>query len=88
MGGGVGLEEGAAFFLGGSAILPEILCSGAARWSKGSADPPELSGGTRLGFKGALSNINYAFLVFGWGPASVIIFRKVRFRQKTLQRAI
>ena len=57
--------------MGGSAIFPEIQCGGAARWSKGSVDPPKLSGGTRLGFKGAFSNINYAFLVFGWGPASV-----------------
>ena len=48
---------------------------------------PELSGGSCLGFKGALSNINYGFLVFGWGPAKKKKIRKVPFRQKTLLRA-
>ena len=65
MGGGVSPEERAAFFLGGgSPIFTEIVCSGAARKLKGSADPPELSGGTRLDFKGALSNINYALCFY------------------------
>ena len=37
---------------------------------------PQLSGGTRLDFKGVLSNINYALLVLVWGPASAKPFQK------------
>ena len=68
---------GSVFFEGeGGITIPEIVCSGAARWSKGSAVPPEPSGGTRIEFKGALSNNNYAFLIFGWGPGFCKILQK------------
>ena len=67
---------GGSVFGGGLAIFQEIVFSGAARGSKESADPTELSGGTRLGFEGAFSNINYAFLVFGWGTGFCKTFQK------------
>ena len=72
---------------GGSAIFLEIVCSGAARGSKGSADHPELSGGTRLGFKGALSNTSYAFLVFGLGPGFCKTFQKGSVEAENVLRA-
>ena len=45
-------RRGQRFFRGGSAIFPEIVCSGAAKRSKGSADPPNCLEGPALALKG------------------------------------